>query len=144
MADPESPDQDRDSIFSPSERLFRRVPREDVVEGSVSSASLPSPAFSVNREKYCSAAEALAAWKGFSVAAFPVEGIPQVLVSEDGREYQFGVEHEPIPSNYSHSEVNTYAEGRKLQKPQQPPRLLKKKFRDLLRKSIQILEDETA
>lgn len=112
----------------------------DIVDGSVSDASLPSPTFCVNREKYCSAAEALSTWKGFAVAALPVEGIPPVVVSDDGKEYRFGVEHVPEPFNYSHSEVNTYAGGEKMSA--QPPRHVRKKFRSILRQTIKILEVE--
>lgn len=110
------------------------------MNGSVSNASLPSPAFSVNREKYFTESEARSAWKDFAVAAFPVDAIPASVASDDGKVYSFGVEHEPIPSNYSHSEVNTYHEGIKLEKPQQPPRHVRKKFRDLLRQKIKILD----
>lgn len=139
--DPE-PNLAKDPNFAPTERLFRRVPIGDVVDGSVSDASLPSPTFCVNREKYCSAAEALSTWKGFAVAALPVEGIPPVVVSDDGKEYYFGVEHVPEPFNYSHSEVNTYVRGEKMDTPQQPPRHVRKKFRNILRQRIEILEAE--
>ncbi len=94
----------------------------------------------MNREKYCSAAEALSAWKGFAVAAWPVGEIPSVVVSDDGKEYHFGVEHVPETFNYSHSEVNTYVEGVKMNTPQQPPRHVRKKFRNILRQRIEILD----
>lgn len=138
MADPETEVAERDPYFSSSERLFRRVPPEDVVGGTISDASLPSPSFSVNREKYSSAADVIKGYPGFRVAAFQVGDIPPDVSSDSGESYQFGVEHEPLPDNYAHSEVNSYREGRKLQ--YKPPRQVRKKFRDLLRRRIEILQ----
>lgn len=138
MADPEAEVAGRDPHFSLSERLFRRVPPEDLADGTISDASLPSPSFSVNREKYSGAADVLKGYPGFRVAAFQVGDIPSSVSGEGGESYQFGVEHEPLPGNYAHSEVNSYREGAKLR--HKPPRQVRKKFRDLLRRRIQILE----
>jgi len=109
-----------------------------VVDGTVSDASLPSPSFSVNREKYSRAADVLKGHPGFRVAAFRVGDIPPSVSSDSGESYQFGVEHEPTSDNYAHSEVHSYREGIKLR--HKPPRQVRKKFRDLLRRRIEILE----
>jgi hypothetical protein len=129
-----------DPNFAPSELLFRRVPIEDVANGSVSDSSLPSPSFSVNREKYCTAEQVVQAWQGFRVAAFMVGDIPVELKSDGGEVFNFGVEHTPEQDNYAHSDVNAYQEGMKLESTKKPPRHVRKKFRDLLRQRIAILD----
>ena len=137
-AEPSSPD----SHFDPTERLYRRIPRRDVEDGAVSDASIPSPAFSVDREKYrLNPADMLVSFPGQGIAAFRVEDIPAEIVSDDGRHYGFGVEHRPVPDNYAHSEVHTYHSGERLDDlGGEPPRQVRKKFRDLLRQKIVILE----
>jgi hypothetical protein len=111
--DPTTTPGEPDPIFEPSERLYRRIPWADVENRFVSDVSLPSPAFSVNREKYMADATDL---------------------------FEFGVEHMPEPGNYSHSEVHTYKGGLRLD--DKPPRQVRKKFRDALRKGIVILDLE--
>jgi hypothetical protein len=138
MADPDAEVVERDPHFSSSERLFRRIPPEDVRDGSISDASLPSPSFSVNREKYSTAEDVVKGYPGFRVAAFRVGDIPPSVSSDTGESYQFGVEHEPLADNFAHSEVNSYLAGAKLR--HKPPRPVRKKFRDLLRRKIEILE----
>jgi hypothetical protein len=138
MADPDAEVAGRDPHFSPSERLFRRIPPEDVVNGTISDASLPSPSFSVNREKYSNARDVVEGYPGFRIAAFQVGDIPPSISGDAGESYQFGVEHEPLPDNYAHSEVNSYREGAKLR--HKPPRQVRKLFRDLLRRRIEILK----
>lgn len=131
---------ERDPYFAPSERLFRRVPLGEAMDGFVSDASLPSPAFSVNREKYSNPVDVLEGFEGFRVAAFRVGDIPNSLQSDGGESYQFGVEHEPLPDNYAHSEVNSYSHGGKLMGQQKPPKHVRKIFRHLLRQKIEILD----
>ena len=66
--------------------------------------------------------------------------IPTMVTSETNTEYQFGVEHEPEVNNYSHSGVHTYDEGAKMK--EKPPKSVRKKFRDMLRRKIQLPELE--
>jgi hypothetical protein len=141
MTDLDQAPVDPDPHFASTERLFRRVPVADVVGMSVNDTALPMPSFSVNREKYSIPGDVLRGYAGFRVAAFKVEDIPPELSSESGDGYQFGVEHEPLPENYSHSGVHTYREGMKQEK--KPPKLVRKKFRDLLRRKIEILDVAT-
>ena len=111
-------------------------------DGTVSDASIPSPAFSVDREKYrIHPADMLVSFPGQGIAAFRVEDIPAAITSDDGRRYDFGVEHRPVADNYAHSEVHTYHGGEKLDDVgREPPRQVRKKFRDLLRQKVEILE----
>ena len=145
MADRElPPDFSRpDPHFEPSERLFRRIPLADVVNGFVSDASLPSPAFSVDREKYRkNPADLLAGHPEAAIAAFRVGEIPAFLTSDDGRRFEFGVEHKPVAGNYAHSEVQSYENDARLEGNRKPPSHIRKKFRDLLRQRIEILSLE--
>lgn len=75
------------------------------------------------------------------IATFRVADIPSAIVSDDGRRYGFGVEHRPVLDNYAHSEVHTYYGGERMDDVgKEPPRQVRKKFRDLLRQRIEILE----
>jgi len=138
MADRDEAGQlEPDPEFAPSERLFRRVPAWDVVGDSVNDTALPSPSFSVNREKYSVAHDVLKGHEGFRVAAFLVSDLPDDVASNEGYRYRMGVEHEPVAENYSHSGVHTFQEGIKLT--EKPPKHVRKKLRDLLRRGIKIL-----
>lgn len=80
-------------------------------------------------------------YPGHGVAAFCVRDIPPALTSEDGRRFDFGVEYRPLFDNRAHSEVHSYVAGVRLKDEQRkPPRLIRKKFRDLLRQKIEILD----
>jgi hypothetical protein len=80
---------------------------------------------------------------GYGIAAICVSDIPPSLTSEDGRVYEFGVEHRPIPTNYSHSEVHTYHNGDRLDDlKKDPPKQIRKKFREILRQRLEILNIE--
>jgi hypothetical protein len=143
MAEPDSAVEppEPDPSFEPTERLYRRIPLKDVEAGAVSDASIPAPAFSVDRGKYrIEPAEMLANYPSDGVAAFYVRDIPLAITSDDGRRYDFGVEHRPQTDNYAHSEVHTYHGGERMADIEKdPPRQVRKKFRDLLRRGIVIV-----
>ena len=137
--DPTTTPDEPDPIFEPSERLYRRIPWADVENRFVSDVSLPSPAFSVNREKYMpDPMDAIKDHPGMGVAAFCVRDIPPPIQGESGDLFEFGVEHRPEPGNYSHSEIHTYRDGLRLE--DKPPRQVRKKFRDALRKKIVVID----
>lgn len=145
MADLEPPAEnlEPDPHFEPSERLFRRIPLADVVNGLVSDASLPSPAFSVDREKHRrNPADLLIGHTAAAIAAFKVGEIPAALTSDDGRRFELGVEHLPVAGNYAHSEVHSYENDARMEGNRKPPSHIRKKFRDLLRQKIEILKLE--
>ncbi|HEX6864517.1 MAG TPA: hypothetical protein VF414_16935 [Thermoanaerobaculia bacterium] len=133
-----------DPPFEPTERLYRRIPRADVEARAISDASIPSPAFSVDREKYRpNPADMLIEHAGHGIAAFRVRDIPASLASDDGRLYEFGVEYRPLEENRAHSEVHSYQEGVRLDDVgREPPKHVRKKLRDLLRRKMEILELE--
>lgn len=121
--------------FEPSERLFRRVPLVDVENGFLSNASIPLPVFSTDRESYL--VEGIAGifrkYPEMGLAWFCVGDIPATLTSEDGRRYDFCVEHRPENDNPAHSEVHSYRDGTESSG---LPNGVKKKFRDALRLKI--------
>lgn len=60
--------------------------------------------------------------------------------SDQGDLYEFGVEHRPEVGHYAHSEVHAYNGGKRLDDlDKEPPRHVRKKFRDLLRQKMEIL-----
>ena len=62
------------------------------------------------------------------------------LEGEPGQVFEFGVEHVPLPDNYAHSEVHSYLAGAKAK----PPRIVRKRFRDLLRRRTVVLKKPVA
>lgn len=134
MAEP-GQHQEIDPHFEPSERLFRRVPLEDVESGFISNASIRLPAFSVDRETYLvnGPADALKRHPNMGLIWFYVQDIPPTLTSDNGDHFEFGVEHRPEEGLPAHSEVLSYRAGTEVSK---LPDGVKKKFRDALRLKI--------
>jgi hypothetical protein len=129
-----------DPGFEPSERLFRRVSVTALVGGSIDDIALPSPSFSVNREKYSAPRDVLLGLDGFRVAAFSVGDLPGDL-EEGASRYSMNIEHEPEPDNYSHSGIHTFRDGLKMGS--KPSKVIRKKLRDLLRRKITILPQDS-
>jgi hypothetical protein len=136
MTDSPAPGQAPDPEFEASERLFRRLHPDHLVSGFLIDAFLPFPAFSVNREKYSHPEDVVRDHPHFGIAAFSVGDIPERLDSE-GQIFRFGVEHAPLPDNYAHSEVYSHLDG----VPAKPPRIVRKRFRDLLRRRTVVLKE---
>lgn len=136
-----SADVSPDQHFEPTESLYRRIPRADVEARAISDASIPSPAFSVDRGKYViSPAELLREYPDQGLARFFVGDIPNSLQSDQGDRYEFGVEHRPEERHFSHAEVHSYKGRSRLDDiGKEPPRHVRKKFRDLLRQKMEIL-----
>ena len=126
-----------DKEFASSERLFRRVPSWDLEGDSVNDTALPSPSFSVNREKYSTPGDALKGYEGYRVAAFTVGNLSDNVEGNDKLRYGMRVEHEPEADNYAHSGVHTFRGGEKMIK--KPPLATRKKLRELLRRGVEIL-----
>lgn len=142
MADPYTVTSvESDPIFELTERLYRRIPLAEIETGTIADTSIPSPAFSVAREKYLdNPADVLKGYPGQGLAEFRVGDIPSSIEANDGRLYEFGVEHRPLHNDRSHSEVHSYHNGARLQElDKEPPRHVRKKFRDLLRQKMKIL-----
>jgi hypothetical protein len=137
MIDPKASEQLPDPEFEASEHLFRRLHPDHFVRGAITDAFLPFPSFSVNREKYSQPEDVLREHPHYGIAAFAVGDIPESLDTESGQVYWFGVEHVPLIDNYAHSEVHSFHDEVKAE----PPRVLRKKFRDLLRRQTVVLKE---
>lgn len=122
---------DPDPELEPSERLFRRIPPEHFEGGFLSDAFVPFPVFSTNREKYSRPEDVVAAHPRYGIAAFAVGDIPPIL-----DDFTFRAEHRPEPGNYAHTEVLSL-QGEALA---EPPRIVRKRFRDLLRQRMSVLK----
>lgn len=135
MADPVTERPEINPHFEPSERLFRRVPVEDVESGFISNASIRLPAFSVDRETYLvnGPADSLRRHPHMGLMWFYVSDIPLTLSGDDGNTFSFGVEHRPEEGLPAHSEVLSYRDGVETNK---LPDGVKKKFREALRRKI--------
>ncbi|MCF8079573.1 MAG: hypothetical protein K9K88_09860 [Desulfobacterales bacterium] len=104
-----------DPDFNTEERLFQRFNALLEVNGAFYPNSIRFPEFSVNREKYSRPEDVLLPdFDDLGIAAYRVGDIPGPLKTPGGgtnTTYTFGPVHDPIPGNYSHSEVRTYLNG---------------------------------
>lgn len=111
--------------FSSDERLFRRVTPHHPLdsEGFVLPPGVPLPDLSVNREKYSEPEDVLIGHPdAVGIAAAVVGDIPAEI---DG--YEFLPVHDPQEDNYSHTEIRTFRDGKRLRR--KPPNLVRKEFR---------------
>lgn len=136
-----------DNEFAPSERLFLRLHPEHFSNRHtdpprVLVGAVRFPDFSVNRGKYSEPEDVLAPhWPKWGISAFRVDHVPPSLSWEDGRTYDFRVEHVPEEHNYAHSEVRTYKDG---ERGHEPNKVLKMKFRAILAERMEILKEPEA
>lgn len=113
-----------DPVFEPTEPLFSRCAKKDIIEGDENSADVLSsiavrfPDFSVNRGKYSEPEDVLIPSVGEPLDKYAQMGIVKFTVGTatwehkpDQVKYEMRVEHNPDEHNYSHSEVKTYKNG---------------------------------
>lgn len=112
-------------------------PADDAATG----LAFPFPDLSVNRSKYCAKPEwvLLPNWVNDGVIAFRVMDIPSRL-EQSGTTYvfEFRTVHDPEDDNYSHTEVRTYRNGMH-DKKIEPPKTIRKKFRQMLAESAHLV-----
>ncbi len=131
-----------DPVFGPEERLYRRLRVLDIdSEGRIEPTSLESPDFSVNRGKYSEPADVILSDSSHGIASFTVADVPESVLSAEEVEFRFPVEHDPLDSNYSHSEVRSYKGGRRLGPRKKPPKAIKTLFRLSLVPRLEILKN---
>ncbi len=115
-----------DPEFEPTEPLFSRCAKKDIVEGDenstdvLSSIAVRFPDFSVNRGKYSEPEDVLIPSVGQPPDIYAQMGIVKFTVgtarwghqpNASPIKYEMRVEHNPDEDNYSHSEVKTYKDG---------------------------------
>ena len=121
-----------DQEFLATEELYRRCANWPLNEHR-SGIAFPFPDFSVNRQKYCENPywTLLPDHHNLRVISFLVGDIPAELIAEHNMQvFNFRPVHRPEDDNYSHSEISTFLDGEQITN--EPPRALRKKFRQLL------------
>jgi hypothetical protein len=110
-------DRQPDPVFSPSELLFRRVPKDtwgerDMWEDEdIALDCIEFPDMSVSREKY-GPSQAVRWERGrlvdWGVIGFQVESIPAVIPFQGAVKYKMRPIHKPEKRNYPHTEVQVF------------------------------------
>lgn len=108
-----------DQVFSPTEKLFFRIPPLQEDEESVDflePGKIQSIPFSVNREKYSHPEDVIVLnSQDWGIGFFRVQDIPPYLISDTKIRFDFRVEHLPledeIGNNYAHAEIKAFREG---------------------------------
>jgi hypothetical protein len=136
-----------DPDFSLEERLYRRCPDTEVLQGEPFTDQIAFyPAMSVNRSKYSLVHDVLYPdyFAKYGVLSFAAGGIPEPFQPDGGALYEWKPSHEPLEENYAHSEVRTYRDGVFDPKLRIQSTLVKKYFRERLREvaRIEILPGE--
>ncbi len=128
-----SPDERPDSLyqkdrcpdqqFKNEEELYFRIPPDPDYwrEESPDLSAIRFPNTSVNRQKYSACEDVLYPpidsqqdFCDFAIGSVTVADIPPppAIISGDGREFEFKAFHDPLPDNYSHSEIRAFCEGK--------------------------------
>jgi hypothetical protein len=130
-----------DSKFDVTEKLYRRCVDREVREGRPFVDQIPFyPAMSVNRSKFSKPHDVLYPdyFDTCGVLSFTVGDIPEPYQIEGGARYEWKPEHDPLEENYSHTEVRTYRDGAFDRNHQIGSKLVKKYFRECLRRRARI------
>lgn len=97
--------------FPPGEELYRRFQNDHFVANELTNIGLPFPRTSFNRQSLSEPDDALwhdkedRRFEGWGVFAVTAAQTRMVLTTGDGRELTFDLEHDPLPLNYSHTEL---------------------------------------
>lgn len=140
-----------DPQFEDTEPLYLRfpppqgyiAPEDRAAITKLTDPQVRFPDFSVNRGKYSKPSDVLRPQDvGWGVAQFQVGDVPQAIYDSEARStpivYTFRVEHVPLPENYAHSEVRTYADGSHLTDKRQVRKKIRKEFRERLRRKMAV------
>jgi hypothetical protein len=146
--------RDRPAVeeFRPTEQLYRRYRREELVNGMIVAAALkfPQPGAasgqSVNRSRFSRAKDALwfpdedTRYDGWGVFQFPVACLPAELVCNDThRQFTFFPKHVPLTKNYAHSEVWCDTLPRSNSEYVRPTSLVRKELRAIISQNIKVV-----
>lgn len=133
--------REEDTVFEPTEKLFRRYNREHFIDGKFSNMgfSFKSPP-SVNREKYGEASDVIFSetdkFAKWGVLSFQAQYV-SVALPPDRPEYTFFPKHVPLEINYAHSEVYCVA-GSAMGAYVEPRSAVRKLFRATLSQRVVI------
>jgi hypothetical protein len=130
-----------DEHFDSSERLYHRCQLQHINSGRLLPQAIRFPNFSVNRSKYSQPEDVLLpCYRDWKIAAFEVIDIPEPQSTDKNTEYSWRVKHDPLDTNYAHSEVRTfknsvYDENLKV------PTTIKKQFRQILSDRARVIHE---
>ena len=134
-------------MFSDSEDVFRRFETRHFANGELLPAAVPFPRASVNRSKYSRAEDVLfsddGGYDGHGVFAFASRDLPKG-VDRAGTPFDFALEHVPLESNYSHSELACSSPLRQVKPDLVPSKTAKSQFRADLSKRLRIVIEARA
>ena len=97
--------------FPASEEVYRRFQAEHFVQNVLSNIGLPFPRTSFNRQSLSEPEDVLwhdqedRRFEGWGVFAVTAAQTRMCLPTGDGRTLNFDLEHNPLPLNYSHTEL---------------------------------------
>lgn len=108
-----------DPEFASEEWLYFRCMAEWIECGRIKPANVHFPDQSVNRQKYSRPRDVLLPddseescnWLLWGVVGIQVRDLPPEMRTGGGIPYSFPVEHDPLPNNYSHSELRVFKNG---------------------------------
>lgn len=129
-----------DDHFPPDEMLYRRVKKDEIVDGQVEYSVLKVPVFCANRSKYSLPEHViLFPFQDWGVIAFEIQYIPSGPYNTDEKtSYTFNVVHVPEEENYSHTEVRACKNGEYSARTKVPDSV-KHKWRLKLREYIKVI-----
>jgi hypothetical protein len=120
--------------YKPWHQLYRRCELEDLLGGRLIAARVKYDNVSVNWSKFSRPWDVIFDNPGNGIVGIFVFDLPTELpkeLSKGAKLHSFEAEHVPEEENYSHSEIKTYRDGEKLDKPDLP-KLVKKEFRAII------------
>ena len=97
--------------FPASEEVYRRFQAEHFIQNVLSNIGLPFPRASFNRQSLSEPDDVLwhdqenRRFEGWGVFAVTAAQTRMLLATGDRRELTFDIEHDPLPLNYSHTEL---------------------------------------
>ena len=126
-----------DQNFRSSDHLYKRCSKEDVFEGRLLSARIPSLDISVNWSKYSKPWDVIFDHPGTGIARLTVNDLPSDLPKErqanrPQKAHAYAPSHEPEDTNYAHSEIQVLKEGVRVTKSSQVAETVKKEFRQIM------------
>ncbi|MCY3022907.1 MAG: hypothetical protein NTW87_28345 [Planctomycetota bacterium] len=128
-----------DPQFDPEERLFMRFAH--LSGAHVDATEIRCPDQSVNRGKYSKQEWVLLpSWRDWGIACFQVRSVPQHLLGGGTAQSYFMVEHVPLDDNYSHSEIQAFADPVRQQRQKRTSPAVGLQFRTLLSQQTLVLQ----
>jgi hypothetical protein len=125
-----------DSGFRLWHRLYYRCIKEDVIGDRLLAARIPHCNTSVNWSKYSKPWDVIFDYPDHGIAQFFVRDLPKELPKEisagtKAKLHSFFPAHVPLELNYAHSEIWTFKEKQRIEKPKLPE-TVKKEFRAIM------------